>query len=212
MAASFIYRHRLIYEGAMIFLYGRHSEARYRAVADLVSAGSSVLDLCCGPAVLYDRLLRHKRVDYTGIDINPAFVSRVDRMGGRGIRLDLTADPPLPETDYVIMQASLYHFLPDVLPIIRRMRMSAREAVIIAEPIRNLATSGVPILSAIARRQSDPGTGRGSLRFNEATLETAILAAAGRPRSASLVPGRREMVYVLEPARSDGQAARGPTG
>ena len=33
----------------MLALYGRHYGARYRAVADLIPDGSSVLDLCCGP-------------------------------------------------------------------------------------------------------------------------------------------------------------------
>src|SRR6516165_10754236 len=97
----------------MIGLYGCHYGARYRAIAGLIPGGSSVLELCCGPGILHDRYLRKKGVDYTGLDINPRFIARVCRRGGKGIVRDLHADAPLPPADVVVMQASLYQFLPD---------------------------------------------------------------------------------------------------
>src|SRR5258705_7630934 len=112
MATSLIYRNASVYELAMLLLYGRHYPSRYRAIADLIPAGSSVLDLCCGPALLHRRYLKHKSVQYTGLDINKVFIDRLNRQGGCGRICDLRSEEPLPSADYVIMQASLYHFLP----------------------------------------------------------------------------------------------------
>src|SRR5436305_14222025 len=52
---SLIYRSALGYELVMRALYGRHYAERMRAVAAEVPHGSSVLELCCGPATLYKR-------------------------------------------------------------------------------------------------------------------------------------------------------------
>src|SRR5262245_17726938 len=125
----------------MIAAYGRHYGERYRAIAELIPAGASVLDLCCGPGILYQRYLKRKPVSYTGLDINEKFVRHVFRHGGVGKVHNLWSDDPLPQADYVVMQASLYHFLPNAGPIVSRMVAAARAAVIIAEPIRNLSNS-----------------------------------------------------------------------
>jgi SAM-dependent methyltransferase len=199
MAESLIYRSALAYELVMLGLYGRHYGARYRAVAGLIPDGSSVLDLCCGPGVLFDRYLRPRSVDYTGIDVNPGFVARVNRRGGRGVLDDLTAGRPLPQRDTVVMQASLYHFLPDPAPVVRRMLRAARERVIIAEPVRNVATGRNRWLAALARRLTDPGTGAQAARYTEASFD-AFIAGLGVPVTRSfLVPGGREKVVVLDP-------------
>jgi SAM-dependent methyltransferase len=199
VAGSLVYRNAILYEIVMLVLYGRHYGARYRAVADLVPDGSSVLDICCGPGVLFDRYLRARSVDYTGVDVNPRFVERVNRRGGRGLLFDLGEDRPLPGADTVVMQASLYQFLPDAAPVVRRMLRAAREQVVIAEPVRNLATSRNPLLAALARRQTDPGLGARPRRFTEATLDAFVAGLGVRVAQAFLIPGGREKVVVLDP-------------
>ena len=181
----------------MLLLYGRHFFSRCRSVAELIPEGTSVLEVCCGPATLYRRHLRQKRVRYTGLDINRQFVSRLARFGAAGDVWDVQRDPPLPQADYVIMQASLYHFLPDPTPVVDRMLAAAGKQVIVAEPIRNLADSCVPLLSAIARRHTNPGTGGQPLRFTEATLDAFFARYAQRVTRSFLIPGGREKVYVL---------------
>jgi SAM-dependent methyltransferase len=203
MAASLVYRSPWLYEVLMMALYGRYYSARYGAIADLVPAGASVLDLCCGPGVLFDRYLRHKGVDYTGLDVNAGFVARINRRGGRGQVWDLRGDDPLPGADVVIMQASLYHFLPDPVSVVGRMLRAARARVIIAEPIRNLADSGWPLLAAIARRGTDPGHGEQALRFNERTLDAFLGGLATPPSRSFLIPGGREKIYVFEVGGSE---------
>src|SRR6266498_4367744 len=104
MSTSIIYKNASIYEFVMLLLYGRHYASRYRAIAELIPANSKVLDLCCGPALLYHRYLQPKTVQYTGLDINANFIARLIRRGGSGEVWDLRSERALPTADYVIMQ------------------------------------------------------------------------------------------------------------
>lgn len=197
MSKSFIYKSSIVYELAMVLLYGRHYPSRYRAIAELIPDGSSVLDLCCGPALLYHRYLRPKNVKYTGLDINSNFITRLIRRGGSGQVWDLRNNEPLPSADYVIMQASLYHFLPDASPIVNRMLKAARKQVIIAEPIRNLTTSNSGLLSLLGRLFTNPGSGEQSLRFTDTSLADFFSAYRSRVVQSFPIAGDRERVYVL---------------
>jgi SAM-dependent methyltransferase len=197
VATSLVYRSSLVYETVMLALYGRHYSSRYRTIADLIPAGSEVLDVCCGPANLYQRYLRKKSVRYRGLDISDRFINRLLTSGADGQVWDLHSEKDLPAADYVLMQASLYHFIPDPSPIVDRMLRAARRQVIIAEPIRNLADSGVPVLSALARRATDPGLGRQPHRFTQSTLDAFFSRYSNRISKSFLIPGGREKVYVL---------------
>jgi len=198
VATSLIYRSASVYEFVMVLLYGRHYTSRYRAIAELIPAASSVLDLCCGPALLYHRYLRSKAVQYTGLDINANFIARLIRRGGSGQVWDLRSEDALPSADYVIMQASLYHFLPDASQVVDRMLQAARKRVIIAEPIRNLATSDSRLLSLLGRLFTNPGVGEHSLRFTEASLADFFSGYASRVVESFSIAGGREQVYVLD--------------
>jgi len=208
----------------MRVLYGSGYKDRSEALATLIPKGSSVVDLCCGPATLYFRYLRPRDVSYTGLDINRRFVERLSRMGPdkrpransqesprvTGIVWDVATDVSLPEADYVIMQSSLYHFLPDPNPIVDRMLAAAHKGVILTEPVRNLAQSKNPSVARLARKLTDPGTGDQPRRFNESRFEEFVNQyrarglvvayypiAAGRERLCMLrgcVTGDREMI------------------
>jgi SAM-dependent methyltransferase len=195
---SLVYSHPVVYELAMLALYGRHYRNRYRAVAELIPPGSSVLDLCCGPAVLYHRYLRGKSVAYTGWDIQPAFIAGLAGSGARGKVGDLRHREPFPPADYVVMQASLYHFLPDARGVVDRMFKAARRQVIIAEPVRNLAASGWRWLAWLARKGSSTAAGEHGLRFTVQTLDELLAPYRGRLVQAFLIPGGREKVYLFD--------------
>ncbi|MFD0362230.1 methionine biosynthesis protein MetW [Nocardia sp. GCM10030253] len=197
MGTSLIYRNRIVYELAMRGLYGRHYGARYRAIAAIVPDGASVVELCCGPATLYSRYLRGKSIDYMGLDLNEGFIARVAKAGGRGAVRDLHSDSPLPEADYLVMQASLYHFLPEPGPLIDRMLAAAGKQVIIAEPIRNLASSDNRVLAALGQRFTDAGDGAQAHRFTEATLDEFFRDYESRVVERSLIAGGREKLFVL---------------
>ena len=198
MATSLIYKSGRLYEAAMLLLYGRHYFTRYRVIADMIPDQASVLDTCCGPAVLYKRHLAGKRVDYTGLDINERFIRKLHSIGVDAKVWDLRGDTALPSADYVIMQASLYHFLPDAFPVVGRLLDAARKRLIIAEPITNLATSRVWLLSKLGRRFTDSGHGKEALRFTEESLDEFFKPYGPRVTDRFLIPGGREKVYVLE--------------
>lgn len=198
MSTSLIYRSASMYELAMRLLYGRHYAARYRAIAELIPAGASVLDLCCGPAHLYDRYLQPKGVRYTGLDVNQSFIDRLNRRGGHGQVRDLRSAEALPEADYVIMQASLFHFLPDASGVVDRMLRAAQKQVVIAEPVRNLASSDSRVLSLLGRLFTNPGVGEHSLRFNEESLADFFAGYESRLVKRFSIEGGREQVYVLK--------------
>jgi len=210
---SLVYRSAAGYELLMRVLYGRHYAARMRAVAGEVPNGASVLELCCGPGTLYLRHLRGRTADYVGIDVNQRFVDRLRRRGVDARRLDLAAPAterqPLPSADAVILQASLYHFLPDAEGILDRMLAAAREKVIVSEPVRNLASSHVPIIARLGARAADPGVGGHAQRFTEESLEALMARYRERLLRSFPIPGGREMVYVLAPSPADRSGTAG---
>ncbi|WP_406697788.1 class I SAM-dependent methyltransferase [Singulisphaera sp. Ch08] len=205
MSTSLVYRNSFTYELVMRLLYRRHYLARFEAVAQLIPAEASVLDLCCGPGTLFDRHLRAKGVRYTGLDCNPGFIARIKRLGGegQGAVCDVGRLESFPQSDYVIMQASLYHFLPDVESLLNRMEQAARRAVIVAEPIRNLATGSNRWLATLASRQTNAGLGSQPTRFTEAMLDHLFASRTAHPFRSFLIPGGREKVYVVEVGRDE---------
>ena len=211
MSPSLVYRSAAGYELLMRVLYGRHYAARMRAVADQVPDGATVLECCCGPGTLYLRHLRGRTHEYVGIDVNPRFVARLRRRGVDARRLDLAApEAELPHADVVILQASLYHFLPDAERIVDRMLAAARDRAIVSEPVRNLASSSVAPIARLGRRAADPGVGGHAQRFTAESLEALL----GRYRELVLkafpIPGGREMVYVLAASADRSGTADGP--
>jgi SAM-dependent methyltransferase len=197
MSESVIYRSTLVYEAVMVLLYGRHYAARYRALAESIEPGSSVLDVCCGPAILYRRYLRPRDVRYRGLDYNRTFVERLKRDGIEAETWDLREERPLPTADYVVMQASLYHFLPAPAPVVDRLVAAARRFAIVAEPVRNLTSSSNPLVAFLGRRLSDPGTGDQASRFTEESFDRFFARYAERTERSFLIPGGREKVVVL---------------
>jgi len=207
VSTSVVYRTATAYALLMRALYGRHYGARLRAVAEQVPVGSTVLELCCGPGTLYLRALRQRTTAYTGLDVNQRFVARLRRRGVDARLVDVSGGP-LPPADVVVMHASLYHFLPHAGEVVDRMLAAARERVIVCEPVRNLASSGVPLIGSLARRAADPGVGGHAQRFTERTLDELMAGRGERVLAAFPIPGGREKLYVLAAARA-GLPARG---
>jgi SAM-dependent methyltransferase len=198
VSTSLVYRSSVSYELLMRVLYGRHYDDRMRAVAAEVPDGASVLELCCGPGTLYLRYLRARTSAYTGVDVNPRFVKQLRQRGVDARLLDLASSTgDLPAADVVVLQASLYHFLPAPERILDRMVAGAHDRVIVSEPVRNLASSDLPLVGRIGRRAADPGVGGHAHRFTEKTLADVMAGYDDRVLKSFLIPGGRERVYVL---------------
>jgi SAM-dependent methyltransferase len=183
----------------MLLLYQRGYAERSKALAALIPEGASVVDVCCGPASLYFDHLRFKHVAYTGLDINAGFVESVSSRGARATVWDVSGDTPFPRADYLIMQASLYHFLPNPRPVVDRMLEAATVNVLLTEPIRNLADSENPLVAWLARKLSNPGTGDQARRFNAERLDEFLeyYRASGRLVDTYPIAGGRERLCVF---------------
>ena len=193
-----IYRNARLYAWAMRLLYRGALDERNRALAEYIEPGTRVVDLCCGPPLLFTAELERKHVHYLGIDLNPVFLAAIQKSGAEAMNLDLRDAPRLPRGDYVIMQSSLYHFLPDPTPIVERMLEAAGRRVILSEPVRNISQSKLPGVAALAALASDAGHGAQPERFDEATLDRFFEAYSERIVESSLFARDREKLYVLQ--------------
>jgi hypothetical protein len=202
VSESLIYRSPAIYDAVMRVLYGRHARARLVAVAELVPPCANVVELCCGTARLYRDHLCDRHVDYLGLDLNPRFVEAARHAGACAVVRDVGDGAPLPPADVVVIQASLYHFLPEPERIVDRMLAAARSRVIVSEPVRNLSTSGVGLVAALARRSADPGGGGGERRFDEASLDAFMRRYDGAVEREFAIPGGRDKIFVLDAANA----------
>jgi len=200
---SLIYSDAFVYEVVMRALYGRGYNKRFSSVAELIGEGSSVLDVCCGPGTLFRRYLKTKGVTYTGLDINRHFVERLSAEGATGLTWNLDEFWPLPQAEYVVMQGSLYHFLPEPSRVIDRMIAAAEKQVLIAEPIRNMTDSRILPLAVLARKLTNPGTDDQPNRFNEASLDLLMeqYRARGHDVQSRLIAGGREKLCIVSPRR-----------
>jgi hypothetical protein len=181
-------------------LYGSRFQARYRCISELISEDGDVFEVCAGDAYLYERYLKPRGVRYRGSDLNPAFVAHARRRGTPVTRLDVARDE-LPRADYVVMQASLYQFIPGQVAMIEKLLRAARRSVIVAEPIRNLSTSRSRLVRWLAQRSANPGDGHKTIRFDERTLDQLFADHfQDRIQSVRVAPGGREKVYCLRGA------------
>ncbi|GMV99959.1 MAG: hypothetical protein AMXMBFR84_10980 [Candidatus Hydrogenedentota bacterium] len=197
-SSSWIYSSPWVYGLVMRLLYGSHYGSRYESLAGMIPAGVSLVDVCAGDCRLYTHYLKSKGVSYTALDISPGFVNSARKSDIDARQFDANVDP-IPAADFIVMQASLYQFLPDAAPIVRRMLESARQRVLIAEPVRNLSDSNVPVLSGLSRWLTKPQSGRAGQHGDRFTDESFRSFVCGFSELDQIVPipGGRELIAVF---------------
>jgi trans-aconitate methyltransferase len=195
---SLIYSNRILYQLAIRFLYGNHYQDRYRALADIIPEQCSVVDLCCGDCYLYTHYLKSKKVSYLGLDLSPSFVAAAHKQGINARRFDVWVDP-IPAADIIMMEGSLYQFIPHADQVIQRMLASAKQKVLVAEPINNLSTAAIPVLAAIGRLTPRPCSGANPFagrRFVQQSMLDLFNSFEAFDHY-FLIPGGREMVGIF---------------
>lgn len=175
-------------------MYGQYYLKRYSHLASIIPSNVSVTDLCCGDSSLYHYALKGKN-RYTGMDINPLY--NVNDQNCKIIKADILKDS-IPISDYVIIQGSLYQFIPNHKEIINKMLDSARYKVIISEPVINLVNSKNKIISTIAKYSANPGTGNKNYRFTKESLNNDLQKYFKQYiENIYFIAGGRDMVVVL---------------
>lgn len=170
--SSIIYKSPLVYNLAIRALYTSNFTDRYIQISNIISSGSSVVELCCGDMYLYRKFLSQKHIQYTGIDNSSAFYSYAIKHDIKFLHQDVF-NAQIPQADFVIMQASLYHFLPNPEKLVRSMIAASGMAAIIAEPVKNIAQSSNLILRFLSKVLSTPAASNqyANLRFNNDSFQ-----------------------------------------
>jgi hypothetical protein len=180
----------------MRILYGKNYKYRFTSISEEIPDKVKVLDVCCGDAALYSRELKG-RVSYVGTDINKNFIKSGKRKFINILPLNVIRDD-LPNSDYVIMQASLYQFIPNHKKIVEKLLNSANSKVIICEPIINLSKSKNRLISLIARYSGNPGTGHKTNRFDEKSFKSLFESFfENKIEKFKKIKGGRELMVVL---------------
>ena len=201
---SLLYSFQSVFHLQMRCEYGRAFDARYEIIAEHIPDGARVVDVCAGDCWLYLKHLKPKRVEYLGLEISPPLVRWAGKRGVQAQVFNLWEDP-VPPADIVVMQASLYQFDPETDRIVQKLKAAARQAVIIAEPIKNLSNASLPLVSRIADVLTRPIGRKPSYtgkRFTQETLGAFFEQLGGLERS-FVIPGGREMVGIFH---GEGQA------
>ena len=134
---------------------------------------------------------------FSVIPCNPIFINAARRKGINAVVFDVAKDV-LPKGEYIIMQGGLCHFIPNEEDIANKLFEAALKKVIIAEPIRNLATSRNFLISYLAKRFSDPGTGGGFERFDKKSLLEFFDKYKDRLEEYFEIEGGRDMVGIFK--------------
>lgn len=171
MSRSLIYSDVRIYRLLMNVLYGGRYARRFEPVIELIGRDAkSVCELCFGDVRIAEHC-RERGMEWTGVDLNPAFCESARRAGFRVIEGDLLqADTPA--ADAYVMIGSLYHFH-DRLPELVEKVFQRTDRWIISEPVRNLSQRD-DLLGRIARKSANPGDRQAAFRFDERTLRRAL--------------------------------------
>jgi trans-aconitate methyltransferase len=161
-------------------------------VASLIPEGSEVVDLCAGDGELRRHLPESTR--YTAVDMNVPFLRHLRRRGVDTVVADLRAT--IPTGDVVVMMASLYHFVPDHVALVKRAKGAARKRFILTEPVENVTASRHALISKAAAFASDPGDGTSHARLGVDDLQQLLRDVPG----GSVTHRTREWVMVWDNA------------
>lgn len=168
-----VYWHPVLYHCAMKLSYRNYFEERYSNIGALIPEGASVTEVCIGDAYLYRHYLSHKNVRYTGLDFNELFIQSARSKNINAQVHNLSTDT-VPVADYVIIQASLYQFIPNHHFVINKLLDAAKKELIISEPVINLGNSSNPVVSFFTRHAANPGNGPVSVRFTRDTFHECL--------------------------------------
>jgi hypothetical protein len=196
MPQSPIYWHPAFYNKAMRLAYGSKFETRYKHLEKYIPENCELLELCMGDAFFYQHYLQKKNIKYKCADINPVFVKAAKKKGLDAQLLDVYSDP-IPKADYILMQASLYHFIPGEKKIIDKLLAAANKALIISENVENLSNDPSKLRSKIGAYLSKAKSGQSRIKFTRETLAESFSTYKKHIEVWEELPENKEVIIVL---------------
>ena len=127
--------------------FKKYFNQRYQAIDELIPNGSSVVDVCCGDSYLFN-YLNKKNIDYLGLDFNSIFINNSIKRGINARLFNIYEDS-IPRADYIVIQASLYQFIPNHPRLLDKLYKSADKYLIITETINSYGSSKNKFISFI---------------------------------------------------------------
>jgi SAM-dependent methyltransferase len=193
---AILYQSSWFYHALMAVAYGAHRWERFQAVAHWIPAGAEVLDVCCGDGSLAKHLPHSVR--YRGLDQSEAFVREGQRLGRRVEQFDLRHNP-LPSSEIVVCQVSLYQFHPNTSETLEKLFEAATQRLIISETVKSLTQSQWNgIASIVAWGTRAPGMATDRFRFTPEGLKALFDPYKAHIRDVSEVCSGRDWVYVID--------------
>ena len=165
-----IYWHPKLYSFAMRQLYGSFYESRYTHLQKLIPDNCQLLELCMGDLHFYEHYLKSKNIQYSCADVNPVFVTAAKSKNINSRLIDILKDE-IPKSDYILIQASLYHSIPNQVDLIQKLLNSTNKQLIITESTQNVSNSGNKIKSFLGAALSKAKSGQSKIKFDQPMLK-----------------------------------------
>lgn len=193
---SFIYQNIHYYRFVMSLLYKGNYYKRFKPVADQIS-GKRVTEICFGDVVIAE-YCKSKSIDWTGIDINDAFIKNAQKQGLNAQKQDILDLNELPAADTCIICGSLYHFNNQLESLFVKM-LACAPKIIISEPINNLSTNK-GIIGKLAKASANVNGKKHDFRFTQESLLLALTELSNKLKFEFSVVGQlnKDIIIVIK--------------
>lgn len=198
------YWHPWLYDLFVKYVW-RHDRAMLESIWDAVMEHIpeqvDLLEIAAGTALLYRNRLKGHVKQYRATDINPQFVSYMNRLGIQASVADIRKEAP-EKADCIVMLQALYNFKDDAERILKSLAESAEKCLILIEPVDQ------PLEKRNLRnwiRASLVDIGEGSIydRFSSEELLSAC-QKAGRLIETRMLKGSYRLVVLDTSASGNG--------
>ena len=185
------------YSFIMKRLYGSYYSKRYSAIAQIIPDNCSLFELCMGDLYFYKHYLKKKNINYSCADINPIFVNAAKKEGINAVLIDILKDE-IPNSDYILLQGSLYHSIPHQKELVKKILGSTGKQLIISENVLNISNSSNHFKAWLGGTFSKAKAGQSKIKFTRETLKESFKDFEKEILQWIETPDNLETIIVLE--------------
>lgn len=138
-----LYWNPLLYDLLIRWVYRRRISmlrGQWKAICAWIPKDEQVLEIAAGSGRFYFEALSKITQNYSAIDMNPSFVRNLQQKGVSAVVGDIRSHP-VPVSDTIIMISALYHFRCEEESFLGKLLSSARNRLILVEPVSTKLTA-----------------------------------------------------------------------